>query len=126
VHEALRNALVDTFVATADQQEVRPLGQLRNVHLLQGLPARRKQYDMCVLRGQIIGCGEDRLGTHDHASAPAVRLIVDRSMLAESPTPQVVSGDLDLACLPRPTQKAGLQRDLEDLGKESENVDPHG
>ena len=68
---------------------------------------------------------EQRLGAHHHAGTTAVRVVVDGPMTAEAVLAQVVDAEGDDALLRGTPDDRGPQRQIEELGKDRDDVDPH-
>ena len=68
---------------------------------------------------------EQRLGLEHHAGTAAVGIVVHGMMTVAGVVTEVVQIDAEQAALHGTTQNAVLQRPLEHLGKEREDVDSH-
>ena len=68
----------------------------------------------------------DGLRPEHHAGAAAVRVVVDRPVLAEAPAPEVVDADRRQAALQDPGRDALAQRALDHRREQREDVDLEG
>ena len=69
---------------------------------------------------------EDWLGLHDHAGPPAVRVVIDDSVLVLGVVPDVVEVDVNQTPFPGALYDAFAERAVKHGGKEGEYVKVHG
>src|SRR5262245_24976801 len=121
--EQVADPLVDALVARADEDEVRPRGELRRSRLAEDLAARveedRRRSGMAE---GVEGVG-DRLGAHDHARSPAIGRVVNAAMTTETPRPEVVEPHVHQPALAGSAGDALRQRALEHRGEQADDVD---
>src|SRR5579883_111126 len=124
-----RDALVDAFVAAADQQQFGVPGE----------PVGHRLVEHAALGGEqgyfLIGAAfrpdgfhgvEDRLGLEDHAFAASERPVVDGFVAVVGPVPEVVDADVQDARIFRPFDHAEVERPREKFGEDRQDVENHG
>src|SRR5690554_5364512 len=88
-YTAIDKALVDSLVATTNQNGAGTVGQLLRHALIVALACRAHQYNRCRFGVATAGPGGvdgllQRLGHHDHAGAAAVWPVIHRAMYVVS------------------------------------------
>src|SRR5438105_9016513 len=121
----LDHALVDTFVMTADDDEMRFWRKFGCELLIETTSAGRHQNDFRLLSFELFDCSEDRLWFHDHPLPASERRVIDDAMFVGGPIAQVMNPKIDNLIFLRPLHHALAQRRAADFGKEREDVDLH-
>src|SRR5215469_11334883 len=125
----LDHAVIDSFVMSGNNDEMRLLRQLSCQLLIQTTSCRRHQENLrflaCDLRFQILYRCKDRLGFHYHPLSSSERRIVDHVMFVSCPIAQVMDVQIDDSVLLGPLHDALAQRSPADFRKQRDNVDSH-
>src|ERR1051326_2945768 len=122
------HALVDTFVPSADDEQLRVTAEPARRRLVEVFPGGRNQYDALVgIAGGPDGLDrfEDRLGLEQHAFTASKPPIVDGPVTIGRPVPQIVNPDLHDTRLLGPRHHAVPKRPLEEVGEDGQDVKPH-
>jgi hypothetical protein len=137
VTEELADALVDAFVAAADEDDAVELAEPAGDGLGEALALRGEQDDGlagCGGVGEAIGFGgdaerlealEDGLGLEDHAFAAAEGAVVDGAMAIMGEGAEVVGVGLCLTLAECTLEDAVIEGATEELGKDSDDVEAH-
>src|SRR5215203_1563007 len=115
--------MVHALVARADEDELLGAGQVMRDCLLKrhstGIeqdPGRRRQRYR-------VQRGGDRLGTHDHPGATAVRVVIHAAVAPKAPLAKIMRVQLSETALDGPTRDACAKRTREKLGKDRDDID---
>ncbi len=133
VAEGLVDALVDAFVASAEEDDAVEAGELVGDGLGEGLALGGEEDD--GLAGEVAGGFggevegvegvEDGLGLEDHAFSTAEGAIVDGAVTVVGEGTEVVGGDVDLSGSDGAAEDSVLERGGEEVGKDGEDVNVH-
>ena len=116
------HALVDPFVAAADQREARAAREPTRPRLVEPAAARRQQIQRPG-RFRVFDRGEQRLGTHHHAGPAAEGLVVDGAMAIGRGVTRIVQPHVEQTNLRGAPDERHAQRRVEVLAKDREHVD---
>jgi len=137
VREELRDALIDAFVAAADEDDAVERGEMAGDGLREALALCGEQNDGFAGGGWIgkaggPGCDvegfdalEDRLRFEDHAFAAAEGTVVDGAVTVVGPVAKVVGVDLGDAGAQGAFEHAVVERAFEESGEEGDEVESH-
>ena len=121
-------ALVDAFIAAADQHRALAGGPALDRFVAQRLADGRKQHDRRrrAARGQRrVEAGRERLGHHHHPGAAAEGPVVHALVVALGEIARIPEHDLDLLRFVGATRHAAGHEGREQFGKEREDVEAH-
>jgi len=124
IDEVFVDALINAFVATADEHEVVVLGECPGERLGEGLTLGGEQDAMGTAMIALDGFdrSDDRAGLHDHAGATAVRCIVSAAVAIGRVIADVVHADVEGACLTCSMNDRRAERRVEERGKERQDI----
>ena len=131
--EEFGDALVDAFIAAADEDDALEGGEAARGGLREALALRReKDYGLAGgiaggLRGDAKGFDalEDGLRLEDHAFAATEGAVVDGAVAVVGPVAEVVRVDGGKAGAERALEDAVAERALKEAGKEGDEVEAH-
>lgn len=123
----LADALVETFVAPADQREMVERCQFPRDGLIEELALGAKQDHRAGGRRaeNTLDRGENRLGLHDHPAAAAIRRVIGGVMLVRRPIADIVGVNLDQLLLNGTLENADLEVRLKYFRKQRKNIKSH-
>ena len=132
----LSHALINTFIATTDQNHSLERRKFRGERLIKATSLRRKYNygllsaaadSICPRRHSVerLQTFKDRFRLQDHALAAAERAVIHGAVLVFRKRPQIVNVDFHQARFPCPADNSVIQRPAKKVGKDRENVDLH-
>ena len=128
VHGLVEKALVDTFIAPAQQHHPRQLGQLARQWLGQRTPLRAEVDHRC--RPRIGGfrrfqAGPQRLDQHHHARAATEGTVVHPAVIALRMVARIPTLQFEQPTFLRPPDHAERRALRDELGEQADDVDAH-
>ena len=128
IHTLVDEALVDTLVVAADQDQVRQLTQPDSVRLGKGVPAGRQEHGMDrpfrVVTGRLPAAVQG-VCLHDGAPAAAVGVVVYLVLLVGGIVPDLPGIDLNVATLLGTAQDALGEHIPHRIREQCQNLNPH-
>ncbi len=124
----LQHALIDTLVASAQQDRTRQHGQPSNTGLGQAF-ALRAEVDhrrrLGIGRAHGIEAGAQRIDRHHHARATAEGSVIDPAIAAGRVVARIPGFDPQQAALPGPSDHTQGGALTNEFGKQGQHVDAH-
>ena len=121
--------MINAFVMTADDDEVRFVGKFGCQFLIESSASRRHQdyfpFSIFDFRLQAFNGSENRFRFHHHPLPAAKRRVVDDVVFVRGPIAQVMDTKIDRFIFLRALHHALAQRSAADLRKQGEDVDLH-
>ena len=126
--EVLADALVDSLVMAAQDDDVLFEGQFVGDTLVQDLAIGGHVDDLVVLPfgAQFLDHPEHRFHHHDHAGVAAVAVVVHGEARPQAVLAEVVDMDLHQAFLDGPAGNRMAQRTFQQFRNHGEDIDAHG
>jgi hypothetical protein len=120
----LSDALIHSFVVTAQKDDMWCPGELACVTLLESLPRRVKEHDGGLLTG-VTGLqrGIHNRGHHHHAGASSVTFVIDRAVRIGGKVAGILGPKRHVSGLFRPQQDAMSGGGQHHFGKQRDKVD---
>ncbi len=109
----------------------RLLDSLAREGLIEGATLRRQEHAVRVDAArrvfvERVHARREDVDAHDHSASAAVRCVVDALVLAEAEVAQRAHTDLQLSAASPTADEARLEKRLEELGKQRDDVDSQG
>ena len=123
----LTDALVDALVVAAENDEVLLQAHLVRDALIEGLPIGRG-IDHLIVVALALEVGDsavDRLDLQDHPCLPPEGIVIDTAPLIRSVVTDIVDMKLEEALLLGTADDGVLERALEELGHDGEDIYSH-
>ena len=123
----LTDALVDPFVVAAEDDEVLLQAHLVRNALIEGLPIGRS-IDHLIVVALALEVGDsavDRLDLQDHPCLTPEGIVIDTAPLIRSVVTDIVDMKLEEALLLGTADDGVLERTLEELGHDGEDIYSH-
>ena len=126
IDEVVDDALIDAFVMTAEENEMRKARVFLGDLLGERAAAGRHENHAGIRGAEFLDRGEKWLALHHHSLAPAVRRVVGCAVFVIRPLSQIMHAEIDKAALLRLADHARAERRGGDFGKDREDVEAHG
>ena len=123
----LAHTEVHPLVVPTEDDDVLAQRQTVGHGLVQYVAVGRGEDDLVVvtLAFELLDASVDGLDLHDHSRLSAEGVVIDLAVLAQRPVAQVVYVELDQALVLRSLQDGAVQRRVECLGHDGEDVYSH-